>query len=344
VASKRERNDQAKLIADQQATIAELRALVAEMRAMLKQMRVAAAAREAELEALKRSAFGKKSEKMPSPKDALRAKDQTKADPAATQIKRKQNEERKAELETEVIVHEVPATAQVCASCESADLEEQTPRERVDFDYVPGYFRRRVHRQQRLVCTCCKGELVAPAPARPFDKSPYGPGLFAHVIVQKCACSMPIYRLEKQFKWLGIPVSRSTMTDLFHAAAEKLKPLYLRLLHRVAHADVVLADETTLKVQSSKKRGYVWTFRAGKLVTYKFSPSRSGQTPRDVLGGTKGTLLVDAYTGYNPVVDVEGRVRSRRLPRACAPQVLRCALHRTGGPAGARPHPRRVPR
>jgi transposase len=54
----------------------------------------------------------------------------------------------------------------------------------------------------------------------------------------------------------------------------------------------------------------MWTFRAEKLVAYEFSPSRSGQTPLAVLGGTQGTLLVDAYTGYNPVVDVNGRVRA----------------------------------
>jgi transposase len=304
------RDEQAKLIADQQATIAELRALVSEMRAMLEQMRVSAAARDAELEALKRKTFGKKSEKMPSPKDALRKKDQTKADPAVTQLKRKNNEARKAELETEVVQHDMPADERVCPACSSADVEEQDSRARVDYDYVPGYFRRRVHQQQVLVCACCQAELAAELPKRPFDNSPYGPGLIAHVVVQKCACSVPIYRLEKQFKWLGIPVARSTMTDLFHAAAQKLKPLYLRLLHRVAHSDIVLADETTLKMQTSRARGYMWTFRAGKLVTYKFSPSRSGQTPRDVLGGTKGTLLVDAYTGYNPVVDVDGRVRA----------------------------------
>lgn len=315
------RDEQAKLIADQQATIAQLsasvaqlNALIAELRTTLEQMRVASADREAELsaklDALTRKAFGKKSEKMPSPKDALRKRDQTKADPAATQRKRKDNEARKAELETEFVPHSVPEGERVCPACTSTELTEDTPKDRVDFDYVPGYFRRRVHRQEVLICTCCQTEVVAAAPTRPFENSPYGPGLIAHVIVQKCACSMPIYRLEKQFRWLGIPIARSTMTDLFHMAADKLRPLYQRLLHRVAHSDVVLADETTLKIQEDGKRGYMWTFRANRLIAYKFSISRSGETPLSVLGGTTGTLVVDAYTGYNPVVDVDGRIRA----------------------------------
>jgi transposase len=49
------------------------------------------------------------------------------------------------------------------------------------------------------------------------------------------------------------------------------------------------------------------------LIAYRFSPDRSGETPRQVLGGTHGTLVVDAYTGYNRVTDVEGRERSSCL-------------------------------
>ena len=309
------RDEQAKLIADQQATIADLRALVADLRAMLEKIQASSNAREAELaaklEAVTRKVFGKSSEKMPSPAKELRKASTTpEVDAARAKQKRKQNEERKNELETEVVPHVVPPDQRACPECSSKDLAAGESSSRVDYDYVPGYFRRRVHQQEVLVCPCCQTRVVAEAPPRPFDKSPYGPGLIAHVVVQKCACSVPIYRLEKQFQWLGIPLSRSTMTDLFHMAAEKLRPLYQRLLYRVAHADIVLADETTLSIQKRKKRGYMWTFRTGKLVTYKFSADRSGQTPRDVLGGTTGTLLVDAYTGYNPVVDVDGRVRA----------------------------------
>jgi transposase len=293
------RDEQAKLIAVQQATIEELRALVADLRAML--------------ELMQRKTFGKSSEKMPTPAKELRKGRPPELTAALARDKRKRNEQRKSELETEVVPHPVPEPQRVCPSCASTDLTSSEPVERVDYGFVPGYFRRRVHRQEVLVCSCCAARVVAEAPSRPFEKSPYEAGLIAHVIVQKCACSMPIYRLEKQFQWLGIPLSRSTMTDLFHAAAEKLKPLYLRLLHRVANSDIVLADETTLAIQKSKKRGYMWTFRTDKLIAYKFSASRSGKTPRDVLGGTKGTLLVDAYTGYNPVLNVDGRQRAACL-------------------------------
>jgi transposase len=112
------------------------------------------------------------------------------------------------------------------------------------------------------------------------------------------------------------------MTDLFHRAGELLRPLAARIVALVAEADVVVADETSLRmlttIRSKKKpsRTYLWTFIAGDFVGYRFSPSRSGATPKDVLGGTQGTLVVDAYTGYNAVTGVDGRTRAGCLAHA----------------------------
>src|SRR5690606_29630987 len=64
------------------------------------------------------------------------------------------------------------------------------------------------------------------------------------------------------------------------------------------------------------KRTYLWTFLSGNLIAYRFSSSRSGATPSAVLGGTTGTLVVDAYTGYNAVTGVDGRTRAGCLAHA----------------------------
>ncbi len=49
-------------------------------------------------------------------------------------------------------------------------------------------------------------------------------------------------------------MARSTLTDLFHAAAEKLEPLWKRLLAIIAQSETVQADETSLKMQRPNKR------------------------------------------------------------------------------------------
>jgi transposase len=123
-------------------------------------------------------------------------------------------------------------------------------------------------------------------------------------------------------------MSRSTMTELFHRAGALVAPIAARILALVAESDVVLADETTLpmlktiekddkgNLKEKPKRTYLWTFVSGNFVAYRFSASRSGATPSAVLGGTTGTLVVDAYTGYNAVTGVDGRTRAGCLAHA----------------------------
>jgi transposase len=122
--------------------------------------------------------------------------------------------------------------------------------------------------------------------------------------------------MEQRFGRLGIPMSRSTMTDLFHRAGELVAPLAYRIVQLIAASEIVLADETPMPVQDDRKKPYIWTFVSGTLVAYRFSMTRSGETPKAILGGTTGTLVVDMYTGYNAITGVEGRQRAGCLSHA----------------------------
>ena len=263
----------------------------------------------AEIAALKRQVHGRKTEKMPPmEREVRRGK---KADPAETLRLRRERAIAKEKLVTEHLKLPVPPEERSCPHCKRSDLKPVGEgKESTVYEYVPGYFRRRVIVRETLTCRC--GGYIATAPCldKTTNKTRYAPSFVAHLIVAKCSDSIPLYRLEKQYQRVGVPIARSTMTDLFHRNAEVLSPLVRLLLARIAGTDIVLADETTLRIQKTTKRGYLWTFIAGRDIAYVFSPSRSGQTPAEVLGGTKGTLLVDAYTGYNKVTDAQGRTRA----------------------------------
>lgn len=265
----------------------------------------------AELDALKRSVFGKKSEKMPSmQRETARAPSREE-----TREKRAARAEMKAKLVTEDVEHKVSTQARICPAC-SRETKPAGTKESIEIEYVPGFFRRRRHVRETLSCSCGQYIVTADAPARVFDRTQYGPGFVAHLCVQKCADSIPLYRLEKQFGRLGIPISRSTMTDLFHRAGSALTPLVDRLEVRVREAELVLADETPHRMQTTTKKPYLWTFVAGNLVLYRFAADRSGHTPESVLGDSKGILLVDAYSGYNAVTTPERRERAGCLAHA----------------------------
>ena len=267
----------------------------------------------AKMAAMERRILGPKSEKMPPMDREVRKK--RPVDPAATQATRRKNAELRAtRVVSEDVPHKVPAAERTCPKCAGTDLRPVgAGKTSVMLDYVPGYFRRRQHIRETLACRCGEHIVTAPGPDPSVEGARYGDSFRAFVVTSKCVDSIPLYRQAKQMSRLGIPISRSTLTDLMHQAARQLAPLSSRLLALVAASEVVQADETSLKMQKPNKRGFVWTFLAEKLIAYVFSGSRSGETPSTVLGASTGTLVVDMYTGYNEVTSTGGRTRAACL-------------------------------
>jgi transposase len=157
------------------------------------------------LAALERHLFGKKSEKMPS----LAREVGKKPTRAETVKKRAERAAERSKIVAEVVEHKVPAAERACPTCH-VDAKPAGTKESEEYDYVPGYFRRKVHQRETLACTCGEYIVTAPAPPRVYHRGLYGPGFIAHLVVQKCGDSLPIYRIEKQFKRVGIPMSRSS--------------------------------------------------------------------------------------------------------------------------------------
>jgi transposase len=297
--------------------VAELEAIVARQQAQL----AAVERLEAELARLKKAVFGTKSERMPTPTEAL--KQEREPDWEAAAGRRRANAKVREEACVEEHEHSrVPDAQRNCPECGKEAKAISAQKTSTVVDYVPGYFRRRVIHRETVACSCGMYVQMAPPPPRVLGQSKYGAGFVAHLVVSKLLDSIPIYRMEKRFSRMGIPMARSTMNSLVLKAGFELMPLHKRVLELIAEQGVVLADETSLPVQQKKKckRGFVWTFSArmqlggedddAALIAFRYSKDRSGRTPEEILGGTRGVLVVDAYTGYNRVTDVDGRTRA----------------------------------
>jgi transposase len=267
----------------------------------------------AKLDELAKRRRGHHSEKRPAKK--MPPPVASKADPAETERKRRAAAElRSAKVQTEVIPVPVPAGA--CPGCGGDKLRNVGfGKPSTVWEYVPGYFRRRIFQRQTLSCRC--GHIMtAPAPDRVADKIRYAPSFIAHLIVSKCGSSMPQYRLEKEYRALGVPMSRSTMCSLFHRGAGELRPLYAAACALVPRALDVHADETSIRQLGLDKRAYFWDFVTPELIVYSYATSRSGETPRRMLGDSQGRLVVDQHTGYNAVTTPGRRTRAGCLAHA----------------------------
>lgn len=272
--------------------------------------------RDAETTELKRLIFGQSRErmpKMPTPEREIRRKQElSPAEQLEKRLATKKKRKAQAKKRKELPVIDVEHGLDHCPLCESANLDDlKSPEVSEEIEFVPAHFVRKRHFRAKKKCLDCNQIVTAPGPNRVTDGCHYGAGLHAHLVVAKCADSIPLYRLSKRFGRDGLTIERSTLNRMFHRVAELLDPIARRILELVAESERVNADETPIMIQAPEKcdRGYVWTFLADKLIAYVFSASRSGETPERILAGTRGLLQVDGYTGYNVVCVPEGRKR-----------------------------------
>jgi transposase len=255
---------------------------------------------------------GPKSERMPTPEDEQKKREgHVPARGGHTNpAKRKKNAETKAALPASVVTHPVPDEERRCPHCG----EDATPIGEgdvsVEYEWVRGYFRKKLHVVEAARCPCKQHYVRGPAPVRVQEGCQYGPGFIAKLVVDKCADATPIYRIEKAMQRDGIPIARTTMNDLVHLAAEVCMPLWKVAFEELRTDPHVQADETSFRTQIRPERSFIWTFLSELYTLYVYSSSRSGDTAKKVLGGTTGSLTVDGYTGYNIVTDVEGRERT----------------------------------
>jgi transposase len=255
--------------------------------------------------------IGPKSERMPTPDEEAKKREPKKERGGyQNPRKRRENKEAMASLPATIVTHPIPAEERRCPHC-GEDVRPIGSGDRsTEYEWIPGYFARRIHVVETGRCPCKMHYARGPAPDRVQEGCKYGPAFLAKLAVDKCADATPLYRVEKQMRRAGVPISRSTMNDLVLLAAQTLAPLWWAALAEVRRDPHLQADETSFRTQTSPDRSFVWTFLSAILTVYVFSPSRSGDTPNGILAGTIGSLTCDGYTGYNHVTEVLGRDRT----------------------------------
>jgi transposase len=270
------------------------------------------ARRDAEISELRRMLFGQRRERIkPIEREVTKRSVDPQAKKAAANAKRKATADAQAALPEVTVEYPIVPEDESCAACGGAFRPLGEGEVSYEYEYIPGRIVRRRNVRARKVCACGACIVVAPARPRVADGVKYGPGFHAHVVIAKCADSMPLHRLAQSLRRAGVPISATSLGDIFHRVAELLRPLAHLVMRDVAACGYVNADETPVRVMAKGKtrRAYAWTFLGDGQVAYRYSPSRSGELPSRLLAGHGGFLQVDAYSGYNAVFTPTGWTR-----------------------------------
>jgi transposase len=306
----------------------ELKTIIIDKSKALHFFQQRAAHLEEQVQLLRSKLYGKKSEKILTPKDVnqlalfneaeidLVVEPEKSADEITVAPHTRKKSGRKPlpqDLPRVDVTHDIADSEKQCeCGCEKVCIGRETAER---LDYVPPQIR--VIRDIRLKYACknCEGAdsdgpavSIAPVPPQIIPKSICTAGLLAHILVSKFADALPFYRQEKMFARLGVDLPRATMANWTIHAAGRMRILVDLIKDEIRSGPLVNIDETPVQVldepgRSNTTKSYMWVFRGGTpgkpALIYQYHPSRSGDVPIAFLGDYSGYIQSDGYSGYD---------------------------------------------
>ena len=179
-----------------------------------------------------------------------------------------------------------------------------------ELDIIPAQVRVLEYMQEKAVFTEQGQRQIKTAqmPKHPLPRAMGSISLMCYIIIAKYADGLPLYRLEKILARYGGEITRATMANWVIALAKQLQPLINLLQDHQRSGNIILADETRVKVlkepgKDPSSNKYMWVTLGGppdeKSILFEYDKSRAQQVPLRLLNGFSGYLQTDGYAGYD---------------------------------------------
>ncbi len=225
-----------------------------------------------QLEGLRRHRFGASSEALDQLQLTLEDEEVAQAgEAAATQVdpdtasdQKPKGQPKRKPLPDHLPRHEeVLSPGDACSQCggKLKTLGEDVTEE---LEYIPGRFVVNRIVRPRMACACCEKISQAPLPSRPIERGRPGPGLLAHVLVNKYADHSPLYRQSQIFAREGVDLDRSTLADWVGKSTALLEPLADAIGRHVLKGQAIFADDTPVKMlapgSGKTKTARLWAY------------------------------------------------------------------------------------
>ena len=205
------------------------------------------------------------------------------------------------DLPREVDEHPIDPDRVEC--CATPLLEGMDPIVQERRDLVKAYTRIHQTVLHRAGCLCCGAVHTAENPPVAMPNGSMTASLLAYVVYGKCGLHLPLARIIEGLSALGMPVPKSTMSNVMRHVADLLTPIVDRIVAALFASDVLHLDGTGIDTlhpgEPGKHRGQVAVCCNEQLTAYIYSKDKRGKHFVEFLGvgkadGYKGLLVADA--------------------------------------------------
>ena len=197
--------------------------------------------------------------------------------------------------------HELPADQRGCPACggtRTALVGQWETADRVTT--VKATYHVEHHARQKYRCACNGAVVTAPAPPTLIPGGRYTPAFAVGVAVAKYTDHLPLERQVRMMAREGLIVESQTLWDQIQALARHLEPTDEALGQQALATPVIHVDETRWPRLGSDApaAGTVWGVATPTVAFYRILPGKSADDGRQILGGYRGTVVVDGYAVY----------------------------------------------
>lgn len=170
---------------------------------------------------------------------------------------------------------------------------------------VPAQMSIVVEVKKKYACSFCESHLAQGKSSSLLPGTIATPELLSFIVYSKFFQSLPLYRLEEQFKLNGIDLKRGTMARWLVQAKESLIPIYNLLQDQAFESGYMAIDATHVQVlkepgRAAQTKSFMWARGSPErgIVLFDYDVSGGGQVAKKFMTGFHGALQADAHRGY----------------------------------------------
>ena len=226
-------------------------------------------------------------------------------------------------LPRERVVIAAPTNCPCCGSTKLSKLGEDVTE---TLEVVPRQWKVIQTVRERFSCRQCEAITQPPAPFHVTPRGFAGPSLLAMILFEKFGQHQPLNRQSERYAREGVALSLSTLADQVGACAAALRPLHTLIERHVLSAERLHGDDTTVPIlaKGQTEIGRVWVYVrddrpfGGKnppAALFYASRDRTREHPGGISAAMPTGILEPTFDGYNRLY-LPNR-KPARLSRLC---------------------------
>ncbi len=265
-----------------------------------------------EIESLRKTIFGTKSERYKKPKRD-NEDDGSKKD---LKPRIKKLSERYPNIPIrEQVIEANPAPS--CPCCGEVMKDSGMTEDSEQLTVIPKRYEILLQKKKKYRCSCQSAITTASSPPRIIPGSSYSDEMIVDIALSKYCDLIPIGRYKAMAERSGlIDLPAHSLIEITHPFSDFVSPVYSMIKEGVLASRVLKADETPHRMLEGddKKSWYLWGFSTTKHCYLECRDTRSGDVASDLLTNKNSKceiLLTDVFSGYARAVRLSNSVKAQ---------------------------------